>query len=78
MTQDRSACGDKSKACEDNGNGSDWQYQGFFMLIWAVGLPIFLFACLWPVTPVVQHTLLWISLAVSIIGFFGGLLAPSS
>jgi hypothetical protein len=78
MTEGRhTICDDKSKACEDEVDGSNWQYQGFSMLIWAVGLPIFLFAYLWPAAPVVQHTLLWMSLAVSIIGFFGSILAPT-
>lgn len=71
------ARGDKNMSCEDADRCSNWQYQAFCMLIWAIGLPIFVFACLYPAAQPVQHALLWISLTVSGVGLFGAFLAPS-
>jgi hypothetical protein len=54
---------------------NDWKYQGCFILIVAIAVPIFVFACVWPSPRIVQHVLLWTSLALSLTGLLGTFLS---
>jgi hypothetical protein len=76
MVQSNNADSQRNAAAR-SATDSDWKHQVWFLLFVTLAIPLFLFACLWPLSHVTDHLLLWLSLAIMLISLFGTFLSPS-
>jgi FtsH-binding integral membrane protein len=76
VTQSNNVNSQRTGAARSTTN-SDWAHQVWFLLFAAIAIPLALFACLWPLSHVTQHLLLWLSLVVMLTSLFGTFLSSS-